>query len=764
MKEFVKIRPLFCACVIAFIIGIICSKLDSLSIFVLCAVILFSLVFVVSVKFELKKICVVAAIVSLIICVSSLIYTKYVYEPACEYAGRDVSAECVLITETESTSDGCYATVKLNYISDGKVTYHPYFKARLYFGEEIKLLPTTVIKADFTFADIDEVERFSSVQTYAYVEKDNFSVICKENKKSLLYNYHSLRKHISSLVPVSDEESAAFIKGMIFGDRSEISDKFSNRFTKIGMSHVMSVSGMHLIFAVMLFDVFLILFGVGYKTRAYVSLTAIILFTVVSGFAVSCVRSALMLCLYYIARILDEYDDGITSLSVSAIIILIFTPYNIFSVSYLLSISASFGLLVITPFLNDLFVPNIKHRLFSRIFDMIKSIFNMSLGANIMCLPVFIFVLGEVSLVAPIANLLLTLPIQCLFYTGFLGVILSFVPYVEKIVTAISKCIYDFIEVITKLCYDIKYSSVNEGYKYFYLVFFLFAVLIIATFIIVHKFPKKRVWPYYAVYAVFAVTMFTINFVTYHDTVRIDFVDVGQGSCTVATKSETAVIIDCGGTRSDKLKESLKFNTVKNVELLAFTHLDSDHISYIEQIVNVYEVKRIVYPQFSKPSDELLKLFDKLESDGTVIESVSADIEYNVLDGAVVSVFAQRAYNSAIDNNTSAMYKFEYEGNSALITGDADINQEYVYLKYGDSLDCDILLVAHHGSKKSCLQSALEQYSPDYSVISVSENNNYNMPNSATLSRLEKCSEVLRTDQLSTISFILNSKGYRLKR
>ena len=90
------------------------------------------------------------------------------------------------------------------------------------------------------------------------------------------------------------------------------------------------------------------------------------------------------------------------------------------------------------------------------------------------------------------------------------------------------------------------------------------------------------------------------------------------------------------------------------------------------------------------------------------------------------------------------------------------MHQEYVYLDYGDKLDCDILLVPHHGSGSSSLGYILDLYSADYAVISVGKDNKYGLPDSRALYRLEKHSKILRTDELSTVSFILNKKGYRL--
>jgi len=91
-----------------------------------------------------------------------------------------------------------------------------------------------------------------------------------------------------------------------------------------------------------------------------------------------------------------------------------------------------------------------------------------------------------------------------------------------------------------------------------------------------------------------------------------------------------------------------------------------------------------------------------------------------------------------------------------------NIYQEYSYLGYGDELDIDVLLVSHHGSKTSSHPQFIELCSPEYSVISVAENNSLNLPASTVVERLKKVSAVLSTADESTVRFNFNKKGYKL--
>jgi beta-lactamase superfamily II metal-dependent hydrolase len=89
----------------------------------------------------------------------------------------------------------------------------------------------------------------------------------------------------------------------------------------------------------------------------------------------------------------------------------------------------------------------------------------------------------------------------------------------------------------------------------------------------------------------------------------------------------------------------------------------------------------------------------------------------------------------------------EEEDISILFTGDIGTKTEAVLTEDGTALDCDILKVAHHGSKYSTSDEFIEACSPDIAVISVGARNLYGHPAPATVERLEShgC-DVFRTD------------------
>ena len=91
-------------------------------------------------------------------------------------------------------------------------------------------------------------------------------------------------------------------------------------------------------------------------------------------------------------------------------------------------------------------------------------------------------------------------------------------------------------------------------------------------------------------------------------------------------------------------------------------------------------------------------------------------------------------------NNNSIMAKLIYGGFSMLFTGDIEEKAEReIVEKYKNTniLDCNILKVAHHGSKSSSIQEIVDMIKPQISVIGVGGDNKYGHPNSDVIGRLE---------------------------
>lgn len=231
----------------------------------------------------------------------------------------------------------------------------------------------------------------------------------------------------------------------------------------------------------------------------------------------------------------------------------------------------------------------------------------------------------------------------------------------------------------------------------------------------------------------------------------VAFLDVGQGDAIlISTPSGRQVLLDVGPGRNTltSLGQIMPFFD-RSLDLVVFSHGDSDHIGAWSDIHSRYQVDYLLAGRWLSPATEKNpEAF--LVSAGTRI-NLDHGIKLDVIEGG----------DSSNKNNAdSLMVRLTYGSTTFLLAGDAVAKEEWkVINQLGRFLGADVLKVSHHGSKTSTGTSFLNFVRPQHAVISVGANNRYGHPTDEVLDRLARVrSEVLRTDQLGTITFYSDGK------
>lgn len=245
----------------------------------------------------------------------------------------------------------------------------------------------------------------------------------------------------------------------------------------------------------------------------------------------------------------------------------------------------------------------------------------------------------------------------------------------------------------------------------------------------------------------------------------VHFIDVGQGDAVAINLPDGKVVLIDSGPSSHNvdyynyIKEKV-ISTKRNnkIDYLILTHSDADHIGGALKILNKFNVNTVFMPEIASNSETFLNFYD-FATENCEIKHLGE--ECKIINNSYEILFFD-TMSSVDGNQSSQILKVKYEDKSFLFMADADKEvEEYLIDKYSKELDCDVLKVAHHGSKTSTGEDFLKVVSPKYSVISVGVNN-YGHPNEEVLHRLRNVnSEILRTDKLGNIMFVLGS-GYEL--
>ena len=239
----------------------------------------------------------------------------------------------------------------------------------------------------------------------------NCVIESKSAPKKVNYIYKSLqsvRNYVTDRL-FSDlrYDVAATLNAVMTGDKSYLAEDFSESIKLTGVSHVMVVSGQHLV--IIMNSLFMVLDRLFYNRylRLFMS-TAVGLFMIsVCGFTVSVVRAGIMFFVSAAAPVIGRDRDALSSLATAVSVIILLTPFAVYSLSFQLSVLATFGILAFSPCFCGLAAEMLKkiHLPFLRpVTDIIVN----TLAATVTTLPVLIGTFGYVSVVAIITNLLIT--------------------------------------------------------------------------------------------------------------------------------------------------------------------------------------------------------------------------------------------------------------------------------------------------------------------------------------------------------------------
>jgi len=194
-----------------------------------------------------------------------------------------------------------------------------------------------------------------------------------------------------------------------------------------------------------------------------------------------------------------------------------------------------------------------------------------------------------------------------------------------------------------------------------------------------------------------------------------------------------------------------------DIDVAIVSHCHKDHIEGIIAAAESLKIDTVVMPKTHIDTQYGIRLLKIAEDRGIAVEFLSAGDKIIFNSGLCISFISPDSTQSESDelNDTSLVAHVTYGEFSALFTGDSTDEISNAYPE-----NVDILKVAHHGSDNQTSREYLERVNPTYAVISVGENNSYNLPSGNVLNRLkENGTTVLRTDKMGDIQFKIRKDG-----
>lgn len=247
-----------------------------------------------------------------------------------------------------------------------------------------------------------------------------------------------------------------------------------------------------------------------------------------------------------------------------------------------------------------------------------------------------------------------------------------------------------------------------------------------------------------------------------NDNLKIHFLDVGQGDAIfIELPNNETLLIDAGEAKYQKkvLNYIEKLNYEK-IDYVVGTHPHTDHIGGLAYIIENKDIGQIYLPKVSHNSKTYENLLLTIKNKGKQVVGATKDMKIINGEDLKIIILAPTSNKFSNLNNASIVLKIIFKDKSFLFMGDAEESVE----KTLTDVAADVIKVGHHGSDTSSSLAFLKKVSPEYAIISVGENNQYNHPSLEVLKRYENLkTKVYRTDLNGTIDLISDGKTIDIK-
>lgn len=236
---------------------------------------------------------------------------------------------------------------------------------------------------------------------------------------------------LSTALDGLNEDTSSLLGALVLGNKEALDPQVRRDFSKIGLAHILALSGMHISIIITLFSFFLERIRIRRAWKEVILIFVTLIFVGITGFSNSALRAGFMVVLTLILSFVGNRLSMASALFFSVTIICIIDPYSIFSVSLLLSFFAMLGCLAASRIVRGL---KLRRTIRSRILRYVAVSFITTATALIFTMPVVYLVFGYVSLLSPLTNLLFSPVFTLLIYVTPFYMATFWIPFISDVV------------------------------------------------------------------------------------------------------------------------------------------------------------------------------------------------------------------------------------------------------------------------------------------------------------------------------------------
>ena len=511
-------------------------------------------------------------------------------------------------------------------------SYFGYYTARVTGGDTVPDMTVSlgfpdgscdtgdVLFGEVTFRTLEKGKSFDETANFIpngilmCAEAETLTYVAGESPSSFTEHFKALNRRLTSRISAYSD-GGELACAVLLGRRDLLPDSIKRDFGRIGISHLLAVSGIHLSVAVAGLDFLCDKLRVRTKAKTLLLCAAVLFFMALVGFSKSVTRAGAMHLIRFIGQLLGRRSDSLTNLGIAAVLIIFADPFSVYDTGFVLSVLACYACIV--------YARNTKNRTHSagkgkRILRGMLDTVKLTLLIMGLTLPVMLKVFGSISLIAPLCNVVFIPAVTVFLYLSLVYLFVCGIPWLNAATAPVllfaQKLIFGSAERLAALPgIEVSLKGTAVGLS----AALVFVSLLVATFI----YKKRRIFSAVSVgicILTFAVCIASA-YVTSAASAEADFVTLGKNEGFSIRCGNSYILIDVSDGSSGFSREltyAAENDGACEISALVLTHLHRRHISSVAALADNILLRQAVLPEAVTDDDieiteALCELFDR---------------------------------------------------------------------------------------------------------------------------------------------------------
>ncbi len=543
--------------------------------------------------------------------------------------------------------------------------------------------------------------------------------------------------------PFSETQSQAMIEALLLGQRRNIDRATNEAFRRTGLLHLISLSGMHMAILVLVIWWSCRTVGLPKPARALVCIAGTFVFLLVVPLQAPILRAAITIWIYCLAIFRRRRVYPLNSLSLAALILLLWQPTQLFDVGWRLSFAGVAGILELAPRI-ELFVHDqtrdwflhtdrearISARVVKGVGKWTICVLSVGFGAWLASAGILLYHFYNITPLATLWTILASPPVTAIVVLGFVKTVLSFfLPTVSLFLGYVLNFLADVLIGMVKVMAWIDFSYLQIGHVPLLLIVLYYVLVLFAAFVYLRRpILKRSLCTALALMVVLPLGLMKWQR-THRDHLTLTCLDVGHGQAILAQLPGTMNLLFDAGSLYGKdvgariVVPFLDYIGIGRLHAVIASHHDVDHINGIPEVVGLRSVDRVclgdTFFAESAASQTTELLIQYLEQSRFDAERVPETISAGSAQVQSLWPAGKPTTPEALqENDRSLVCLIEFAGRRVLLCSDIEKAAQQEIMRRYSSLKADVVVVPHHGSIRTLDDGFLRQLEPSLLICS----------------------------------------------